>query len=199
MALMDERPRPPLPRAPGAQWPEIDSLSDLRVVAEDWFRNPTPLDWEEIRFVMDGIRRVSAETTTKTGAYDPVEVDRLIAEARELVSLIRAPLTDTRTAAYVAQRLGPINRAIDRYDAMADALEAAREEIRRARLTRLTPEEHGELCRARDAVEEMRRLGVRVEHASPLDGCVAVLTRLVALMKPGPGPEPGPSPESTPP
>lgn len=59
MALMDERPKPPRPRAPGAQWREINNLSDLRKVSEDWFNNPTPLEWDEIRFVMDGIRRVT--------------------------------------------------------------------------------------------------------------------------------------------
>lgn len=50
---------PPRPRAPGAQWPAIETLADLRAIAEEWFGNPTPLDWDEIRFVMDGIRRVT--------------------------------------------------------------------------------------------------------------------------------------------
>jgi hypothetical protein len=59
MAYMDERPSPPRPRAPGAQWREINSLNDLRSIAENWFSNPTDLDWDEIRFVMDGIRRVT--------------------------------------------------------------------------------------------------------------------------------------------
>ncbi len=55
---LNGRPGPPPPRAPGAQWREIRNLRALCAVAEDWFRNPTGLDWEEIRFVMDGIRRV---------------------------------------------------------------------------------------------------------------------------------------------
>ena len=58
MPRMDERPDPPLPRAPGAQWPAIETLADLRTIAEEWFSNPTPLEWDEIRFVMDGIRRL---------------------------------------------------------------------------------------------------------------------------------------------
>lgn len=60
MALMNERPTPPPPRAPGAQWSPINSLQDLRAVANNWFSNPTDLDWNEIRFVMEGIRRVTA-------------------------------------------------------------------------------------------------------------------------------------------
>jgi hypothetical protein len=43
---------------PGAQWPAIETLADLRTIAEEWFSNPTPLEWDEIRFVMDGIRRL---------------------------------------------------------------------------------------------------------------------------------------------
>jgi hypothetical protein len=56
---MNERPKPPPPRAPGTQWREINNLGDLHAVAEEWFSNPTALDWNEIRFVMDGIRRVA--------------------------------------------------------------------------------------------------------------------------------------------
>jgi len=59
MPDMSERPKPPSPRAPGAQWKPIDSLADLKAVAENWFSNPTDLDWDEVRFVMDGIRRVT--------------------------------------------------------------------------------------------------------------------------------------------
>lgn len=64
MSTMDKRPDPPAPRAPGAQWPAIETPADLRAIAQEWFDNPTPLTWDEIRFVMDGIRRV-------IGAQDP--------------------------------------------------------------------------------------------------------------------------------
>lgn len=68
-----------------------------------------------------------------TTTYNPTEVDRLIAEAREVVDLIARPLTDKRSATYAAERLGPVNKAIDRYAAMADQLEAAKAEIERLR------------------------------------------------------------------
>jgi hypothetical protein len=73
MAIMDERPRPPPPRAPGAQWREINDLADLRAVADDWFGNPTELDWDEVRFVMDGIRRVVARGRQPEGGSRAAE------------------------------------------------------------------------------------------------------------------------------
>jgi len=61
----NERPDPPRPRAPGAQWPTIETLADLRAIADEWFSNPTPLKWDEIRFVLDGIRRVTEDHSLK--------------------------------------------------------------------------------------------------------------------------------------
>lgn len=58
-AYMHRTPPPPPPRAPGAQWSTIETLADLRTIAKEWFSNPTPLTWNEIHFVMDGIRRVA--------------------------------------------------------------------------------------------------------------------------------------------
>ena len=56
----------PRPRAPGADWPEIRTIADLAKVAKNWFDNPTHLEWDEIYYVMDGIRRV----------VEPVHTDR---------------------------------------------------------------------------------------------------------------------------
>jgi hypothetical protein len=58
MPDMREKPPVPPPRAPGADWPNIDTLEDLRACARNWFANPTDLTWDEVRYVMDGIRRV---------------------------------------------------------------------------------------------------------------------------------------------
>lgn len=55
--MTDRAPVPP-PRAPGAQWKPIETTADLAAIAADWFANPTDLDWGEIHFIMDGIRRV---------------------------------------------------------------------------------------------------------------------------------------------
>lgn len=58
MPDMSEKPPVPPPRAPGQDWPNIDTIEDLRAVARNWFANPTDLEWNEVHYVMDGIRRV---------------------------------------------------------------------------------------------------------------------------------------------
>lgn len=59
MPDMSKKPPVPPPRAPGQDWPEIKNLGDLAKVAENWFANPTDLEWDEVFYVMDGIRRLA--------------------------------------------------------------------------------------------------------------------------------------------
>ena len=51
--------KPRLPRAPGAlAWSPPRNQAELKAIARDWKANPTPLEWDEIKIVMDGILAV---------------------------------------------------------------------------------------------------------------------------------------------
>lgn len=52
-------------------------------------------------------------------------------EAKEQCDLLASRPTDSKNAAYVAQRLDPINKVLDRHGALAEQLEAACAEIER--------------------------------------------------------------------